>query len=126
MNAVIIIILALLVALVIFALIRMRELDERIDDIYNKVFIMQGGIEDNKARLDAHYTDMAHLNSDIEKVSKRVLEEKTKKEPSENKRESFALFRKQGMDVKSAGVAVGVSYSTAKRYEKWYKSNKAR
>lgn len=40
------------------------------------------------------------------------------------RRESFSKYRKQGMDVKSAGIAIGVSYSTAKRYEQWRKDNK--
>ena len=40
------------------------------------------------------------------------------------RRENFAKYRKQGMDVKSAGIAIGVSYSTAKRYERWRKDNK--
>lgn len=40
------------------------------------------------------------------------------------RRERFAHFRKCGMDIKNAGAAVGVSYSTAKRYEQWRKDNK--
>lgn len=40
------------------------------------------------------------------------------------RRENFSKYRKQGMDVKSAGIAIGVSYSTAKRYEQWRKDNK--
>lgn len=41
------------------------------------------------------------------------------------RREKYAKYRKEGMDVKSAGTAVGVSFTTAKRYEKWYQSNRA-
>jgi hypothetical protein len=40
------------------------------------------------------------------------------------RRINFARLRKQGMDIKNAGKAVGVSYTTAKRYEQWRKDNK--
>lgn len=153
MIAVIIITLAMLGALVIFSLIRIRELDCRIDDIYNKAFIMQGDIEENRAHLNAHYADMAQLNTDIEKVAQKVSElrekgnadepakeveaelenlipEQEKERDDEDtstlyaRRMNFARLRQQGADVKSAGAAVGVSYSTAKRYEQWRKDNK--
>lgn len=148
--------LVIIVVLAIIMLAKMSKINKHVDDIYNKVFIMQGGIKDNKARLDAHYKDMAHLNSDIEKVSKRVSElrkheyndEPAKEveaelenliaegcEEDENatsnalseldqRRLDYTKYRKQGMDIKSAGKAVGVSHSTAKRYEQWRQSNK--
>lgn len=40
------------------------------------------------------------------------------------RRDHFAYLRKQGLDIKCAGESVGVSYSTAKRYEQWRKDNK--
>lgn len=40
------------------------------------------------------------------------------------RRDHFAYLRKQGFDIKCAGESVGVSYSTAKRYEQWRKDNK--
>lgn len=153
MIAVIIITLAIMGALVIFSLIRIRELDSCIDDIYNKAFIMQGDIEEHRARLNAHFSDMAQLNGEIDKVTKKVSElhkredaeepakeveaelenlvpEQEKERDDEDtstlyaRRMNFARLRQQGADVKSAGAAVGVSYSTAKRYEQWRKDNK--
>lgn len=49
----------------------------------------------------------------------------SKEDELAERREKYAKYRKEGMDVKSAGTAVGVSFTTAKRYEKWYKSNRA-
>lgn len=40
------------------------------------------------------------------------------------RRMNFARLRQGGEDIKNAGAAVGVSYSTAKRYEKWRVDNK--
>lgn len=40
------------------------------------------------------------------------------------RRDNFAHLRSLGKSVKEAGTAVGVSYSTAKRYEKWRIDNK--
>lgn len=40
------------------------------------------------------------------------------------RRENFAHLRNLGNGVKEAGEIVGVSYTTAKRYEQWRKDNK--
>lgn len=42
----------------------------------------------------------------------------------QERRNMFATYRKQGMSIKEAGEIVGVSISTAKRYERWRKDNK--
>ena len=154
MNAVIITIVVLLGAFIIFAFCKISRINDRIDDIYNKAFIMQGEIEANTARAKDNYKLIAEFNTEFEKV-KGTIAELHKREPTEEpareveavleslvpeqekeeeqtqaeyelsvRRENFAHFRKCGMDIKNAGKSVGVSYSTAKRYEQWRKDNK--
>lgn len=154
MNAVIITIVVLLGAFIIFAFCKISRINDRIDDIYNKAFIMQGEIEANTARAKDNYKLIAEFNTEFEKV-KGTIAELHKQEPTDEpakeveaeleslvpeqekeeeqtlaeyelsvRRENFAHFRKCGMDVKNAGAAIGVSYSTAKRYEKWRIDNK--
>ena len=65
--------------------------------------------------------ELENLVSQPEQEEEEVSDRE--KELSE-RRNKFAYFRKHGMDVKSAGIAVKVSYSTAKRYEQWRKDNK--
>lgn len=154
MNAVIITITALLGAFIIFAFAKMARVNNRIDDIYNKALTMQGEIEANTARAKDNYKLIARVNTAVEGMRTTIKElresqekakevvvdaelqeiaeaqEEVQEEVSdENKelaerRSKYAEYRKQGMDIKSAGVAVGVSYATAKRYEKWRNDNK--
>lgn len=149
MNAVFIIVLLLLGAFVIFAFCKIARINGRIDDIYNKAFTMQGEVEANTARSQDNYKLIAKVNTEVENV-KSIIADLHKHEPAEEpakeveeelenlvpeqekkdddelsiRRERFAHFRKCGMDIKNAGAAVGVSYSTAKRYEKWRVDNK--
>ena len=153
MNAVFITILVLLGVFVIFAFCKIARINNRIDDIYNKAFIMQGEIEANTARAKDNYKLIAQVNTELESVKNSIAlhkheptdepakeveeeldslvpEQEEEVEPSNAayelsvRRENYAQFRKQGMDVKNAGKAVGVSYTTAKRYERWRKDNK--
>lgn len=148
-----IICLVIIVVLAIFVLSKLSNINSRIDDLYNKAFTMQGDIEENRARINAHYADMAQLNADIEKVANKVSElhnhepndspakeveaelEHLIKEKEEDEEENtlseldqrridYTKYRKQGMGIKEAGIAVKVSYTTAKRYEQWRQSNK--
>ena len=153
MNAVTIIIFILLAGLGIFALCKLGAAESRIDDIYNKALTMQGEIEANTARAKDNYKLIAQVNTEVEKV-KGTIAELHKQEPTDEpakeveaelenlvqeqekerddedtstlyaRRMNFARLRHQGADVKSAGAAIGVSYSTAKRYEQWRKDNK--
>jgi hypothetical protein len=154
MNAVMIIIEILLGAFIIFAFAKMARINNRIDDIFNKALTMQGEIEVNTARAKDNYKLIAQVNTEVEKVKNTIAElhkqeptdepakeveaeleslvpeQEEEVEPSNAtyelsvRRENFAKYRKQGMDVKNAGIAIGVSYSTAKRYEKWRVDNK--
>lgn len=153
MNAVIIAITVLLGVFVVFAFCKIARINNRIDDIYNKAFIMQGEIEANTARAKDNYKLIAQVNTELESVKNSIAlhkheptdepakevedeldslipEQEEEVEPSNAayelsvRRENYANFRKQGMDIKNAGKAVGVSYTTAKRYEQWRKDNK--
>ena len=153
MNAVFITIVVLLGAFMIFAFCKIAKINNRIDDIFNKALTMQGEIEANTARAKDNYKLIAQVNTEVEKVKDTIADlhkqessdepakeveaelenlvpEQEEEEVSDKEKElserrnKFAYFRKHGMDVKSAGIAVKVSYSTAKRYEQWRKDNK--
>lgn len=153
MNAVIITIVVLLGVFVALAFAKMARINNRIDDIFNKALTMQGEIEANTARAKDNYKLIAQVNTEVEKVKDTIADlhkqessdepakeveaelenlvpEQEEEEVSDKEKElserrnKFAYFRKHGMDVKSAGIAVKVSYSTAKRYEQWRKDNK--
>lgn len=152
MNAVIITIVVLLGVFVASAFAKMARINERIDDIFNKALTMQGEIEANTARAKDNYKLIAQVNTEVEKVKDTIAElhkQESSDEPAKEveaelenlvpeqeeevsdkekelseRRNKFAYFRKHGMDVKSAGIAVKVSYTTAKRYEQWRKDNK--
>lgn len=153
MTAVIITIVVLLGVFVALAFAKMARINERIDDIFNKALTMQGEIEANTARAKDNYKLIAKFNTEVENVKSTIAElhkheptdepakeveaelenlvpEQEEEEVSDKEKElserrnKFAYFRKHGMDVKSAGIAVKVSYSTAKRYEKWRIDNK--
>jgi hypothetical protein len=153
MNAVIITIVVLLGVFLAFAFCKMACINNRIDDIYNKALTMQGEIEANTARSKDNYKLIAQVNTEVEKVKSTIAElhmQESSDEPAQEveaelenlvpeqekerddedtstlyvRRMNFARLRQQGAGVKSAGAAVGVSYSTAKRYEQWRKDNK--
>ena len=153
MNAVIITIVVLLGVFVALAFSKMARINNRIDDIYNKELVMQEEIKANTARAKDNYKLISKFNTEVEKVKNTIAElhkkdptgepakeveeelenlvqEQEKAEDDEDvstlyaRRMNFARLRQQGACVEIAGAAVGVSYSTAKRYEKWRKDNK--
>lgn len=115
--AIIILALAIIVFFICFV-VRVSEVSKQIDDLYHIVLSCEGEVEDLHQRCDVHYMDMAKMNSRIDELQSSTLAE------VRERRERFSYYRMHGMDVKSAGVAVGVSYSTAKRYEQWRRDNK--
>lgn len=152
MNVVIIAIMVLLGVFVVFAFCKISRINNRIDDIYNKAFTMQGGIEANTARAKDNYKFIAQVNTELQSV-KNITAELHRHEPTDEpskevdaelesivpeqeeeddedtstlyvRRENFACLRSSGKSVKEAGELVGVSYTTAKRYEQWRKDNK--
>lgn len=152
MNAVIIIFTILLAGLVVFTLCKLGVLENRFDDIYNKALTMQGEIEQNTARAKDNYQLIAKLNARIEEVNGNIAE-LNKKEPVDEpakevvaelenlvpekeeevserelglieRRECFAHLRSHGISLHDAADKMHISYSTAKRYEKWRIDNK--
>ena len=83
MNAVIITIVVLLGAFIIFAFCKISRINDRIDDIYNKAFIMQGEIEANTARAKDNYKLIAQVNTEVEKV-KSIIADLHKQEPADD------------------------------------------
>lgn len=152
MNAVFIIITILLGVFIAFAFIKMARINNRIDDIYNKAFVMQGEIEANTARAKDNYKLIAQVNTVLEKVESTIAElhkqeqtdepakeveaelenlvPKQEEEVSDKelglteRRERFARLRSRGVSLCDAADAMHISYSTAKRYEQWRKDNK--
>lgn len=152
MNAVIITIVVLLGVFVALAFAKMARINNRIDDIYNKAFVMQGEIEANTARAKDNYKLIAKFNTEVEKV-KDTIAELHKQEPTDEpakeveaelenlvpeqeeelnnkelelleRRECFAHLRAHGVSLHDAADKMHISYSTAKRYEKWRVDNK--
>lgn len=153
MNAVTIVIMALLGAFVVFAFCKMARINNRIDDIYNKAFVMQGEIEANIARAKDNYKLIAQVNTELESVKNSIAlhkheptdepakeveeelenlvqEQEEEVEPSNaeleliERRECFAHLRSHGVSLHDAADKMHISYSTAKRYEQWRKDNK--
>ena len=161
MNEVFIIVMLLLAAFIIFAFAKMAKINNRIDDLHNKAFIMQGEIEANTARSQDNYKLIAQVNTELVNLRKSLINSR-RHEPTDEpakevekelenlvveqdqteedieelhrgnlasyelsvRRENFAHLRNLGNGVKEAGEIVGVSYTTAKRYEQWRKDNK--
>lgn len=152
MNAVFIIITVLLGVFIAFAFIKMARINNRIDDIYNKAFVMQGEIEANTARAKDNYKLIAQVNTEVEKVKDTIAELHKQEQTDEpikeveaelenlvpeqeeeasdkelgliERRERFARLRSRGVSLCDAADAMHISYSTAKRYEQWRKDNK--
>lgn len=72
MNAVTIAIMVLLGVFVVFAFCKIARINNRIDDIYNKAFIMQGEIEANTARAKDNYKLIAQVNTELESVKNSI------------------------------------------------------
>lgn len=152
MNAVIITIMVLLGVFVIVAFCKIARINNRIDDIYNKAFIMQGEIEANTARAKDNYKLIAQVNTEVENVKNTIAElhkQERADEPAREveaeleslvqeqeeelsdkelelleRRECFAHLRAHGVSLHDAADKMHISYSTAKRYEKWRVDNK--
>lgn len=135
-----------LVQIIMF--VQFSKVNENIDKLFHGALKHEGKLMECKKRLDAHYNDIVRNEKKIDSVEKLAFEASKKVEAQKvdeviatkevvetidsntavdelnERRNKYAEYRKQGMDIKSAGVAVGVSITTAKRYEKWRKDNK--
>ena len=116
---------------------RFNDCKNRLDSHYVDIVRSEKKIEANSSDI---YSLSMKLSTHIQETQKVVIEldndsvvtEESLRAISDQaqatvelneRREKFALYRKQGMDMKSAGKAVGVSFPTAKRYEKWMLDN---
>lgn len=101
-------------------LIRVREYE---DDLYHKLYEQQGKISDHKERLDAHYQNIVTLSRQQDQLAEQVA--KTADNSLNERRAKFAELRSQGMTILEAGKAIGVSPTTARRYEKYITAHQA-
>ena len=106
--------------LLFVGLIRVREYE---DDLYHKLYEQQGLIQHHKDRLDAHYKDIVTLSRKQDQLAEQVA--KTADNSLNERREKFAELRSQGMTILEAGNAIGVSATTARRYEKYITAHQA-
>ena len=106
--------------LLFVGLIRVREYE---DDLYHKLYEQQGKISDHKERLDAHYQNIVTLSRQQDQLAWQVA--KTVDNSLNERREKFAELRSQGMTILEAGKAIGVSDTTARRYEKYITAHQA-
>ena len=111
----------ILVCFLLFVgLIRVREYE---DDLYHKLYEQQGKISDHKERLDAHYQNIVTLSRQQDQLAEQVA--KTADNSLNERRQKFAELRSQGMTILEAVKAIGVSATTARRYEKYITANQA-
>lgn len=106
--------------LLFVGLIRVREYE---DDLYNKLYEQQGLIQHHKERLDAHYNDIVTLSRQQDQLEEKIS--KSADNSLNERREKFAELRRQGMTILEAGKAIGVSATTARRYEKYITAHQA-
>lgn len=135
-----------LVQIIMF--VHFSKVNENIDKLFHEALKHEGKLMECKNRLDEHYNDIVRNEKKIDSVEKLAFEASKKVETQKvdeviatkealetidsntavdefnERRNKYAEYRKQGMDIKSAGVAVGVSITTARRYEKWRVDNK--
>ena len=116
---------------------KLSEHKNRLDAHYVDIVRSEKKIEANSSdiysiskKLSTHIQETQEVvvdpNDNLEKTKEdlEVISDKNQAVVELNeRREKFAMYRKQGMDVKSAGKAVGVSFTTAKRYDKWMLNN---
>lgn len=109
-----------MLALGLMLFIGLLRVREYVDDLYHKVFEQESRLVNDKQRLDAHYGNIVDLCKQVD----RIADFNPSSVGANERRTKFAMLRKQGMDVLSAGKAIEVSETTARRYEKWRIDNK--
>ena len=119
------ILIAILVVLVAVIFRKIAKINKYVDELYNMQLMSESAVMNHGERLDAHYKDIVNLSSCLSALEhnqtpKVVID--TKKDVDQ-RREKFALLRNE-LSVKEAGEQMGISPSTARRYETWRKDNK--
>ena len=133
---------------------KISKLNEHVDDLFHKAFQHESTITYHNSRLDAHYNDIVNLSKQHDELADKVdeyhkgvntdflvdeqpelenlvPEQEEEEEELSNKelellerRECFAHLRAHGVSLHDAADKMHISYSTAKRYEKWRIDNK--
>lgn len=113
----------------------MKECIESVNSDVQKLLLWKKNIEhaDKKLEINTpaqeflaqHPTEVTVVEEKIEDEDDEPANQSNKVEEVQMRRSEYARFREQGMDIHSAGFAVGVSITTARRYERWYKYNKS-
>jgi response regulator of citrate/malate metabolism len=119
------ILIAILAVLVAVIFRKIAKINKYVDDLYHMQFMSESVVMNQGERLDAHYKDLVNLSSclsDLEHNQSPKVVIDTKKDVNK-RREEFALLRNE-LSVEEAGKQMGISQSTAKRYETWRKNNK--
>ena len=103
---------------------KVEEIDGYVKELQNAVDVLAPEPTDEIAKevveeLESVVAEQEQVVADLEEI-----EESTAAYELSVRRENFAHLRGLGKSVKEAGEIVGVSYSTAKRYEKWRVDNK--
>lgn len=119
------ILIAILVVLVAVIFRKIAKINKYVDELYNMQLMSESAVMNHGERLDAHYKDIVNLSSCLSALEhnqtpKVVID--TKKDVDQ-RREKFALLRNE-LSVKEAGEQMGISPSTARRYETWRNNNK--
>lgn len=119
------ILIAILVVLVAVIFRKIAKINKYVDELYNMQLMSESAVMNHGERLDAHYKDIVNLSSCLSALEhnqtpKVVID--TKK-GVDQRREKFALLRNE-LSVKEAGEQMGISPSTARRYETWRNNNK--
>ena len=136
MLATIILAIIVAIAIVIFA-VKAANIKNAIENIYAKQAILHEKYCNHEYRIDGNYKSLAELNRrqdewlrqhnemirelDLIDVWFRRQETRDAKQTTQANREHFAELRKT-MSVRDAAKELWVSYTTAKRYEKWRKA----
>jgi hypothetical protein len=112
MEIVTIIIVVFFALVSVYSLIRTYVIDKELDEVGKCMDCAYLVAISTCEELEKH-RDMLNAIQGTKEVSEKMAE----------KHAQYAELRKT-MNVKSAGEQLGVSYTTAKRYERWLKENK--
>lgn len=144
--AFIILVIAVAIIAVVFGA-RVAKINESIDGILSNQSMLHGKYCGHEDRIDANYRSLSELNrrqdewarqhresdtamrEEVASLRERVERLEQQPEPivkihaaAMERREQFATLR-ETLSVREAAKEMGVSLTTAKRYEKWRKAN---
>lgn len=113
------VVVAIVFVLFFIGLLRVREHE---DTLYRKIYEQHSMLTNHKERLDAHYGNIVELSKQVDGIKDSPIDYKV--ETLEERRNKFAYLRSEGHSLAELVEIMGISMSTAKRYEKWREDNK--